>query len=71
MRRFCSYCAAMKLALCALLAFSIVGCTRSSINMHRETFEPTKRKGPWADEYRDSLNRNPRNPDRPLYREVN
>jgi hypothetical protein len=69
MRRFCSYCAAMKLALCALLALLFVGCTTST-NIHRETFEPTKRKGAWADEYRDSLNRNPRNPDRPLYREV-
>jgi hypothetical protein len=62
----------MKLALFALLAFTFVGCTRT-INTNRETFEPTKRKGPWAQAYRDAQNRkDPNHPEkRPLYRETN
>jgi hypothetical protein len=62
--------ARMKLALFALLAFAFVGCTRT-IATHRETFEPTRRTGPWAQAYRDALNRKDRNhPEkRALFRE--
>jgi hypothetical protein len=62
--------APMKLALFALLAFTFVGCTRT-INTHRETFEPTKRKGAWAQAYRDAQNgKDPNRPEkRALYRE--
>ena len=62
----------MKLAFAALLALSFAGCTRSTLNMHRETFEPTKRKGAWAQYERDARNKkDPGNPEkRPLFRET-
>jgi hypothetical protein len=62
----------MKLALFALVAISVVGCTRSTIESTRETFEPTKRKGAWAQYERDARNqRDPGDPTkRALFREV-
>jgi hypothetical protein len=61
----------MKLALFALLALSSVGCVRSTLNSHRETFEPTKRKGAWAQYERDIHNKkDPADPSkRALFRE--
>ena len=63
----------MKLALFALLALSFAGsgCTRSTIESHREVFEPTKRKGEWAQYERDARNRrDPGDPTkRALFRE--
>ena len=63
----------MKLALLALLALSFSGCVSSTLNTnYRETFEPTKRKGEWAQYERDALNRkDPTDPSkRALYRET-
>ena len=60
----------MKLALFALIAFSAVGCTRT-LPDYRETFEPTKRKGEWAQYERDIRNKkDPADPTkRALFRE--
>ena len=62
----------MKLALAALLALSFIGCTRSTLYSQREVFEPTKRKGPWAQYERDVHNRrDPGDPGkRALFRET-
>lgn len=62
----------MKLALAALLTLSFAACTRSTLNMHRETFEPTKRKGAWAQYERDVRNKkDPGDPTkRALFRET-
>jgi hypothetical protein len=62
----------MKLALAALLTLWFAGCTRSTLNMHRETFEPTKRKGAWAQYERDVRNKkDPADPTkRALFRET-
>lgn len=62
----------MKLALFALLALSASGCVQSTLNFHRETFEPTKRKGAWAQYERDVKNRkDPADPSkRALFRET-
>ncbi len=64
----------MKLALLALLALSFTGCTRTSLNTtYRETYEPTKRKGAWAQYERDIHNKkDPADPEkRALFRETN
>lgn len=60
----------MKLVLFALTLVSLVGCTKTLPN-YRETFEPTQRKGVWADEYRNALNhKDPNHPEkRALFRE--
>ena len=63
----------MKLALAALLSLLFAACTRGTLeNNHRELFEPTKRKGEWAQYERDYLNqRDPGDPTkRALYRET-
>ena len=62
----------MKLALAALLALSFAACTRSTLNTHREVFEPTKRTGAWAQYERDVRNnKDPGDPEkRPLFRET-
>ena len=60
----------MKLALFALIAFSVVGCTKT-FPEHREFYEPTKRKGAWAQYQRDAANKkDPSDPStRALFRE--
>jgi hypothetical protein len=62
----------MKLALLALLALSFSGCVRSTLNTHREVFEPTKRHGAWAQYERDIRNhKDPADPSkRALFRET-
>lgn len=62
----------MKLALLALLALSLSGCTRSDVNSQREFFEPTVRTGKWAQYDRDVKNRkDPQDPSkRALFRET-
>jgi hypothetical protein len=63
----------MKLALVALLAFTFAACTRSTLNnSHRELYEPTKRKGQWAQLERDVRNKkDPADPTkRALFRET-
>ena len=63
----------MKLALAALLTLAFAACTHSSVeNNHRELYEPTKRKGEWAQLERDNLNRrDPGDPGkRALFRET-
>lgn len=61
----------MKLALYALLALATIGCTRT-LPDHREMYEPSKRKGAWAQMERDAKNKkDPQDPSkRPLFREV-
>lgn len=60
----------MKLALFALIAFSAAGCT-STLPEYREFYEPTKRKGAWAQAERDARNKkDPSDPSkRALFRE--
>ena len=63
----------MKLALLALLALSLSGCVRSTLNNHREVYEPTVRTGTWAQYERDIANKkDPADPSkRALFRETN
>ena len=63
----------MKLALLALLALSFSACsTQTSINFHREFYEPTVRTGKWAQYERDVANKkDPADPSkRALFRET-